>query len=114
MLNGTQQLLLYKLLAGTPGHDTGQGNPVLRALLSGRTPVKQCWDSTIVRQDSSFRSLDASPPGNKQHCYEQQDIGFGSFLFTGKINSGKLSLRKKKVKDKTEILSLERFHIPKT
>lgn len=33
------KLLLYKLLAGAPGHDTGQGNPVLRALLSGRTPL---------------------------------------------------------------------------
>lgn len=58
--------------------------------------------------------MPAPPLGNKQHCYEQQDIGFGSFLFTGKINSGKLSLRKKRVKDNTEILSLKRFHIPKT
>lgn len=58
-VNGTQQLLLYKLLAGTPGHDTGQGNPGLRALLSGRTPVKQCSNSTRVRL---FQVSGCQPP----------------------------------------------------
>lgn len=38
-VNGTQKLLLYKLLNGIPHHEVGTGDPVLRALLSGRIPL---------------------------------------------------------------------------